>query len=153
MHLGLVLFQCGLLIGIFGGGYLYNSISNIKKGLVLTLLLMSTGAAVALVIVGVHVTNSAAMLVFRGGLVVIFATGVGLAYYIPIGIFVVKIGKEDTATVSALMDIVGYAFGSLFFVAVLTPMVELKLDLGMEFLCWCIIFKCHFSKWIFKYVI
>ena len=119
------LFQCGLLIGIFGGGYLYNSISNIKKkGLVLTLLLMSTGAGVALVIVGVHVTNSAAMLVFRGGLVVIFATGVGLAYYIPIGIFVVKIGKEDTATVSALMDIVGYAFGSLFFVAVLTPMVE-----------------------------
>ena len=85
---------------------------------------MSTGAGVALVIVGVHVTNSAAMLVFRGGLVVIFATGVGLAYYIPIGIFVVKIGKEDTATVSALMDIVGYAFGSLFFVAVLTPMVE-----------------------------
>ena len=53
---------------------------------------------------------------------IIFATGVGLAYYIPIGVFVVKIGKEDTATVSALMDIVGYAFGSIFFSAILNPM-------------------------------
>ena len=35
-----------------------------------------------------------------------------------------KIGKEDTATVSALMDIVGYAFGSIFFTFVLTRMVK-----------------------------
>ncbi len=120
-----IIFQCGLLLGIVGGGYWYNLISNGKKrGLVLTLLLMSTGAGAMLCIFGVHVTSSLSMLIFRGALVVVFATGIGLAYYIPIGIFVVQIGKEDTATVSALMDFVGYAFGSIFFVAVLTPMVQ-----------------------------
>ena len=77
-----------------------------------------------LTLFGVHVTNSLATLVFRCALVTIFATGVGLAYYIPIGVFVVKIGKEDTATVSALMDIVGYAFGGIFFTFVLTRMVK-----------------------------
>ena len=120
-----IVFQCGLILGLFGGGYLYNSVSDRKKrGLVLGLLLVSTGAGVVLALFGVHVTSSLPMLIFRGALVVVFATGVGLPYYIPIGIFVVKIGKEDTATVSALMDFVGYAFGSVFFVSILTPMVK-----------------------------
>ena len=39
-----------------------------------------------------------------------------------------KIGKEDTATVSALMDIVGYAFGGIFF--------HLRFDAMVKHLGW-----------------
>ena len=69
------IFQLGLLIGILGGGYVYNSVSKTKKrGLVIGLLLLSTGAGVVLTLFGVHVTSSLATLVFRCALVTIFAT-------------------------------------------------------------------------------
>ena len=59
------IFQLGLLLGIFGGGYVYNSVSKTKKrGLVIGLLLLSTGAGVVLTLFGVHVTSSLATLVF-----------------------------------------------------------------------------------------
>ena len=119
------IFQCGLLLGIFAGGKCYNAFSDKGKRLLCGgLLFLSASASVGIVLVGIHETDSITMLLFRGLLVVFFAVGVGLSYYIPIGIFVIRIGKEDTATVSALMDIVGYLFGSLFFIAVLTPMVD-----------------------------
>ena len=67
-----------------------------------------------LTLFGVSITNSLATLVSSLCARDYFCHWVGLAYYIPIGVCGEN-WEEDTATVSALMDIVGYAFGSIFF--------------------------------------
>ena len=54
------------------------------------------------------------MLIFRCGLIFCYSSSIGLTYFIPTAIFSIKFGQTDTATVSALMDFVGYAFVASF---------------------------------------
>ena len=60
---------------------------------------------------------------FRCVLIFFYACSIGLTYFIPTAVFSIKkFGQKDTATVSALMDFVGYTFGSAFLINILTPM-------------------------------
>ena len=118
------IFQVGLLSSIFIGGSIYNRIVDGKNKRLLCVALLIFGVILSslLAIFGVQKSNSYNMLMFRCVLIFFYACSIGLTYFIPTAVFSIKFGQKDTATVSALMDFVGYTFGSAFLINILTPM-------------------------------
>ena len=66
-------------------------------------------------------------------LVPIVAVGVGLTYYVPMGVFSVKFGQENTALVSAYLDLLGYLTSAIFLSGILRPAI----NVGWSSAWWC----------------
>ena len=106
-----LIFQFGMLLAVIFGARLYGTMKN-KQRLCGLLLAGSVLASCALWWTSNTVVDSSAGIFVRGAAIFFLGLGIGVPYYIPIGVFSVTIGKENAATVSALLDAISNLFAS-----------------------------------------
>ena len=121
-----VVFQMGLMSSVLVFGKLYEKLKEDRHRIVLcvTLVGMSAGCGLLLALDGGAVSSSMSLLVWRAALVFFVAVGVGLTYYVPMGVFSVQFGKENTALVSAYLDLLGYLMSATFLSVALRPAID-----------------------------
>ena len=155
-----VVFQSGLVVSVLVGGKVYEHVlRNVDGGrtkviaLCAGLVLMSGVCSVLLALSSVSASApdpEMGTLVWRGFLVFLVAAGVGLTYYVPMGVFSVEYGKEDTALVSAYLDLLGYLMSAFFMAIVLRPSIDGDGGWGAAWACIaCVTFAAAFATVVF----
>ena len=121
-----VVFQMGLMSSVLVFGKLYEKLVHDRHRIMLCISLvgMSSLCGLLLALDGGEVSSSVSLLVWRAALVFFVAVGVGLTYYVPMGVFSVQFGKENTALVSAYLDLLGYLMSATFLSMVLRPAIN-----------------------------
>ena len=121
-----VVFQIGLMMSVLLFGQLYQWFTNDAYRVILcsSLVVLASVAGFVLSVISNTVSDSVSLLVCRSLAVFLVALGIGTTYYIPIGVFSVEFGREDTAIVSAFLDLLGYLMSAVFMATVLNPAIK-----------------------------
>jgi len=133
-----VVFQMGLMTSVLIFGKIYEKLKQDNSRIVLcvSLVFMSTLSGILLATDGGKTSDSKSLLIWRAILVFLVAVGVGLTYYVPMGVFSVKFGQENTALVSAYLDLLGYLTSAIFLSGILRPAI----NVGWSSAWWCLTF-------------
>ena len=114
----------GILVSVVGGGFAFRRLgSRGKLALTAALMCLTMGGCTALACLSTSVATSPQALALRVALVFVTALGIGLPYYVPVGLFAVSFGGSSSGVVSAYLDVVAFA-ASAAFLARLRPILD-----------------------------
>ena len=114
----------GILASMLVGGVFFNRASaRGKVALILAMMGVTFGGCVALAAVSATIADTRAEVWLRVLLTFSTAFGIGLPYYVPIGMFAVRFGGSSSGVVSAYLDVVAFVVSAVF-LALLRPVLD-----------------------------
>eukprot|EP00948_MAST-09A_sp_MAST-9A-sp1_P003360 g3360.t1 len=112
-------YQIGLASSVLVLGYVYGRVSGSNRMYLCCGLLLICGVScVGLGFLSNSISKDWGSYVIKIIMLFLISFCVGAPYYIPIGIFSMKFGKEASGTTAALLDFFGYGFASLALIAI-----------------------------------